>query len=33
MNRIQTIGRSRLSIPTLNILMTVRLLLTDDIRR
>jgi hypothetical protein len=32
-NRIQTNGRSRLMIDTLNCLLTVRLLLPDDIRR
>ncbi|CAF1659717.1 unnamed protein product [Rotaria sp. Silwood1] len=33
MSRNQSIGRSRLSIPTLQVLMAVRLLLKDDIRR
>jgi hypothetical protein len=32
-NRIQTKGRSKLMIDTLNTLLTVRLLLPDDIRR
>ncbi|CAF3165477.1 unnamed protein product [Rotaria sp. Silwood2] len=32
MSRIQSIGRSRLSISTLQVLMTVRLLLKDDVR-
>jgi hypothetical protein len=32
-NRIQTIARSRITIETLNCLLTVRLLLNDDIRK
>ena len=32
-NRIQTNGRSRLMVDTLNTLLTIRLLLSDDIRR
>jgi hypothetical protein len=32
-NRIQTNGRARFMVDTLNTLLTVRLLLPDDIRR